>query len=147
MLLQMCLQDRDDSEIGQSVSDVLSRQITTSMSRLSLIQRAVLSLRCFNRMSFRQIAQIQQRRELRIRLCFITALRIIKRELLRQGFSKNMLPHAIAYFGRVTAPSENDALMIDVDGIRKAIVLFGISTAYSETDASMINLEDIRSTM
>lgn len=87
----------------------LSTAVFQAMSELKLSYRNVLALRCFEQMSYSEIAAVMDCSELRVRVLVFRAKRSLKRQLSRHGFSKALFLTALGLFGRITAPAEASA--------------------------------------
>ncbi len=88
----------------------LSTAVFQAISTMKLSYRNVLALRCFEQMSYSQIAAVMNCSEIRVsRSLVFRAKRSLKRQLSRRGFSKALLLTALGLFGRITAPAEASA--------------------------------------
>ncbi len=106
-LLSQCLVDETvQAGADSAVRRELGRLVVKAMEQLKQPQRATVALRCFEQMSYAQVAQSMSCSESRARVLFFRAKRSLKRTLSSQGFSKSSLPLAIGLFGAVTAPSD-----------------------------------------
>jgi RNA polymerase sigma-70 factor (ECF subfamily) len=85
----------------------LSEAVVQAMAKLKLTYRSVLTLRCFEQMSYAEIADLMGCKELRARVLFFRAKHSLKRQLARQGFSRSLLLTALGLFGLITAPTES----------------------------------------
>jgi len=97
--------DRDDG-LSYAMRRELSEAIVEAMARLRLSYRHVLMLRCFEQMSFAEIAETMGCKELRARVLFFRARHSLSRQLHRRGFGKALLVTALGIFGLLTAPAE-----------------------------------------
>ncbi|KKL06375.1 hypothetical protein LCGC14_2596670, partial [marine sediment metagenome] len=66
----------------------LSTAVFQAISKLKLGYRNVLALRCFEQMSYSEIAGVMDCSEVRVRVLVFRAQRSLKRQLSRRGFSK-----------------------------------------------------------
>jgi RNA polymerase sigma factor (sigma-70 family) len=98
-------EDREDG-LTHVVREELSRTIIEAMARLRLPYRNVLMLRCYEQMSYAEIADQMGCKELRARVLFFRAKRSLHRQLTRRGFGKGLLLTALGLFGVLTAPAE-----------------------------------------
>ncbi len=78
-----------------------------AMARLQLTYRNVLSLRCFEQMSYAEIAEALECKELRARVLFFRAKRSLTRQLVRRGFARGLLVTALGLFGWLTSPGDS----------------------------------------
>ena len=85
----------------------LSEAVIKAMGHLTLTYRSVLTLRCFEQMSYAEIAGMMGCKELRARVLFFRAKRSLSRHLARRGFSKTLLLVALGLFQALTAPADS----------------------------------------
>lgn len=98
-------EDHDDG-LNRAMRKELSEVIVDAMARLRLVYRSVLTLRCFERLSYSEIAEQMDCKELRARVLFFRAKRSLSRQLTRRGFGKGLLATALGIFGFLTAPAD-----------------------------------------
>ena len=84
----------------------LSEIIVGVVGRLNVNQRTVLALRCYEDMPYSQIAEVMDCKEMAARVMFYRAKRLMRKGLIRRGFSKEHLMLALGLFGAITAKSE-----------------------------------------
>ena len=82
----------------QELLNAVSRAINT----LKLQYRNILTLRCFQELSYAEIARTMGNSELAARLLFHRAKRSLVRQLARDGFHKSQLPLALTLFAAAT---------------------------------------------
>jgi len=96
------------------VAGELRQIITGAMDRLKTRHKAVLVMRCYDEMSYADIAQAMNSTEFGVRMLFVRAKKSLQRELLRNGFGRKTLIPALILFGKMTAPSEAAAAQVSV---------------------------------
>ncbi len=84
----------------------LSKKVMVAMKQIKQQYRAVLSLRCFEQLSYSDIAVTMQCTEVRARVLFFRAKQALKKQLTHQGLSKGLLLMCLGVFGKLTAPAE-----------------------------------------
>ena len=84
----------------------LSEIIVGVVGKLNINQRTVLALRCYEDMPYSQIAEVMKCKEMAARVLFYRAKRLMRKGLIRRGFSKEHLVLALGLFGAITAKSE-----------------------------------------
>lgn len=84
----------------------LSQIVVQVVSRLSINHRTVLVLRCYENMSYSQIAEVLNCKEVYARVLFYRAKALLRQTLVRRGFGKEYLLLALSLFGAITAKSE-----------------------------------------
>ncbi len=82
----------------------LSETVFQAMTKLKLMYRNVLILRCFEQMSYAEIADLMDCKELRARILFFRAKHLLKRQLSQRGFGKELLLVSLGLFGLLTTP-------------------------------------------
>lgn len=83
--------------------------VVEAMGRIKLSHRNILSLRCFEQMSYSEIASMHGCTELQARLLFFRAKRSLKKQLSRQGLGKEHFLSAMGLFGAITAVADKSA--------------------------------------
>jgi len=96
------------------VSDELKQIVSTAMQGLKTRHRAVLIMRCYDGMSYEEIAESMGCSAFGTRMLFLRAKRALAKQLARNGFGKKSLLGALALFGKMTAPTEAAAGQISV---------------------------------
>ena len=99
-------EDHDDG-LNRLMRKELCEAVVKAMGQMTLTYRSVLSLRCFEQMSYAEIANMMGCKELRARVLFFRAKRSLTRQLTRRGFSKTLLLAALGLFGTLTAPADS----------------------------------------
>ena len=87
----------------------LSEAVVAGIGQLKLDYRSVLVLRCYEQMSFSEIADLMGCKELRARVLFFRAKHALSRRLAKVGFGRSLLLTALALFEILTAPKETAA--------------------------------------
>ena len=111
------------------VSQELRQIVSKAMQKLRTRHKAVLVMRCYDDMSYAEIADSMGCTEFSTRMLFVRAKRALQKELSRNGFSKGSLLAALVVFGKMTAPSEAAAAQLTVPiAATKAGVLASLAT-------------------
>lgn len=87
----------------------LSQVILKAMGQTKAVYRNILTLRCFDEMSYADIAMIMGVSKMQAMLLFFRAKQSLKKQLARNGFKKEHLLPAIGLFGAITASSTKSA--------------------------------------
>ena len=103
-----------DEGLQQLVQKDLSKKVMSAMKQVRQQHRAVLSLRCFEDLSYSDIALTMQCSEVKARVLFYRAKNALKKELSHQGLNKSLLLMSLGLFGRLTAPAEGGASVVTV---------------------------------
>jgi RNA polymerase sigma-70 factor (ECF subfamily) len=132
-LLNLVPQDRR-SGLTSLLQKELSQAILKAMGQLKVAYRNVLTLRCFEQMSYAEIATITGGTEMQARLLFFRAKQLLKKQLAQNGFKKEHLLPAMGLFGAITMSSTKPASAAAT--INSASAKVGITTAVIGTAAS-----------
>ncbi len=100
--------------IGELIGKELKEIVFRTMWELKPKHRAVLAMRCYEDMSYGQIAELMDSSELGVRVLFYRAKKALQRRLGRRGYGKGALLTILAIFGRMTAPSKAAAAEVTV---------------------------------
>ncbi len=112
----------------------LCGEIFQAVKNLTGFQRSILSLRCFEDMSYSQIAGILDCDEFRVRVQFLQARKLFKSGLKKQGIRGKYALSALVLFGKLTAGHKALA-----DTITTSSVIF--HTGMSITDLFLLSLK------
>jgi RNA polymerase sigma-70 factor (ECF subfamily) len=103
-----------DEGFAQLVNEDLSKKVMAAMKRIKQKYRAVLSLRCFEDLSYSDIAVAMECSEVKARVLFYRAKQALRKELGHQGLSKSLFLMSLGLFGRLTAPAEGGASAVTI---------------------------------
>jgi len=126
-----------DEGLRQLVNKDLSKKVMAAMKQIRQQYRAVLSLRCFEDLSYSDIAVAMQCSEVRARVLFFRAKQALKKELGHQGLSKSLLLMSLGLFGRLTAPVEGGASAVTVTASTTQV---GLTAAALATASSRLGI-------
>lgn len=126
-----------DEGLQQLVHKDLSKKVMTAMKQVRQQYRAVLSLRCFEDLSYSDIAVTMQCSEVKARVLFFRAKQALKKELSHQGLSKSLLLMSLGLFGRLTAPAEGGASAVAVAANTTQV---GLTAAVLATASSRLGI-------
>ncbi len=106
---------KDKQEALQNlISQELKEIVSVAMRCLKTSHRAILTMRCYDGMSYSEIAESMDCSEFGARMLFSRAKRSLAKQLARRGLSKGALLTALVLFGKMTAPSEAAAASMSV---------------------------------
>jgi len=88
--------------LDQSARIELSEIIYDAIAQLKFTYRSILVLRCYEELSFAEIAQLMNCKEFGARVLFFRAKHALKQNLNQQGFGKEMLLTGLGLFGILT---------------------------------------------
>jgi RNA polymerase sigma-70 factor (ECF subfamily) len=110
------------------VSQELRQIVSGAMQKLRTRHKAVLVMRCYDCMSYAEIADSMGCSEFSTRMLFVRAKKALQKELSRNGFGKGSLLAALVVFGKMTAPSEAAAAQLTVPvAMTKVGILAGVA--------------------
>jgi len=127
----------DDEGLRQLVHKDLSKKVMSAMKQIRQQYRAVLSLRCFEDLSYSDIALTMQCSEVRARVLFFRAKHALKKELSHQGLSKSLLLMSLGLFGRLTAPADVGTSVVTVTANTTQV---GLTAAALATASSRLGI-------
>ncbi|MHC4647239.1 MAG: sigma-70 family RNA polymerase sigma factor, partial [Planctomycetota bacterium] len=104
-LIQYASQNHPDG-LKELINKELVEAVVEAMAGLKLRHRNILVLRCYERLSYSQIAAILGCSELAAQSLFYRARCLLGRRLSKRGFGKGMLLPALGLFGSLTAPAD-----------------------------------------
>jgi RNA polymerase sigma-70 factor (ECF subfamily) len=100
--------------LDQSARIELSEIIHDAIAQLKFTYRNVLVLRCYEELSYAEIAEFMDCKELRARVLFFRAKRALRQHLSRNGFSKDKLLAGLGFFGILTFSGQATATTCSV---------------------------------
>ncbi len=126
----------------------LSEIVVEAMTQMQLVYRNILVLRCYDQLSYAEIAEVMGCKELRARVLFYRAKQALKRHLSRRGFDREVLLTALGLFGLLTIPPKSataatvglTASILEVGPLAAAVGTMGtkVGMAISTSVAAML---------
>ncbi len=102
-----------DESVRELLQKDLLKKVMVAMKELKQKQRAVLSLRCFDNLSYAEIADTFNCNEVTARILFYRARKALRNKLSNKGISRNMMIMSLGLFGRLTLSPEASASFPD----------------------------------
>jgi RNA polymerase sigma-70 factor (ECF subfamily) len=100
---QFAQAENEKSICNDTETEQLFETIYTAMKTISLKQRSILTMRCYEDMSFQEIGDFLECSETNARVLFYRARHRLKKQLRRKGYkAKKMFVPAIGLFGLLT---------------------------------------------
>jgi RNA polymerase sigma factor (sigma-70 family) len=124
--LLKCISDDHPDGLDLLIRRELAETVVKAMKKLKLSHRNVLSLHCFEQMSYADIASMLDCSELRVRVLFFRAKSSLKRQLASQGFKKTLFLVALGLFGKITTPAHAAAPTVTAASVKTG---FGTAAA------------------
>jgi RNA polymerase sigma-70 factor (ECF subfamily) len=92
--------------LDRSARIELSEIVYEAIAHLKFTYRSILVLRCYEELSFAEIAQLMNCKEFGARVLFFRAKHALRQHLSRHGFGKEMLLAGLGFFGILTLSSK-----------------------------------------
>jgi RNA polymerase sigma factor (sigma-70 family) len=104
----------DHNVVADAITQELRQIVIGAMRQLKPDLRTVLVLRCYEQLSFPEIAERTGRSDFKARALFVRAKHALGKNLARNGFGKSSLLGALLLFGKMTASSEASLSSVSV---------------------------------
>jgi RNA polymerase sigma-70 factor (ECF subfamily) len=104
----------DNNPMKTLVSEEIRKAVLGAMQAIKFQYRNILVLRCFDNLSYGQIAGIMGGSELKARLLFFRAKHSLKSQLERRGFKRDSLLAALTIFAELTLQNGKKAVAGEV---------------------------------
>jgi hypothetical protein len=130
----------ENDGLRQLVQKELSKKIMVAMKQIRQQYRAVLSLRCFEQLSFSDVAVAMGCNEVAARVLFFRAKKALKRQLTNQGLNKGLLLMSLGLFGRLTAPAEAASSTVTVTAASTKV---GLAAAVIATAGTKLGIATV----
>jgi len=108
------LQTKEQDVLAELVTRELKQIVVRAVGELEPRQRAVLTLRCYEQMSYGQISEVMGCTQLGARALFHRAKKSMAKLLNAHGIDKSVLPVALLVFGKLSATSETAAAGVTI---------------------------------
>jgi RNA polymerase sigma-70 factor (ECF subfamily) len=122
--------------VGQELKQIVS----AAMQKLRTRHKAVLIMRCYDGMSYGEIAESMGCSEFSTRMLFMRAKQALQKELSRNGFGKGTLLAALVVFGKITAPSEAAAAELTVPAAAMKVGLLAGAIGVATTKTTLLTV-------
>jgi len=122
------------------VTQELKQIVAAAMQGLKTRHRAVLVMRCYDQMSYAEIAESMGCSEFSTRMLFLRAKRALRKQLSRNGFGRGSLLAALVLFGKMTAPTEAAAAQVSVTAATTGVGLLAGLVGLAATKTAIISL-------
>jgi RNA polymerase sigma-70 factor (ECF subfamily) len=90
----------------------LTERVMNVIMQMRLSYRNILVLRCFEQMSYAEIAELMDCKELRIRVLFFRAKHALRQQLARQGVTRTTLATGLTLFGILSTHSKGVSVTV-----------------------------------
>jgi RNA polymerase sigma factor (sigma-70 family) len=135
---RFCQYVEQDHTDGLSYSErtELAQIVVQGMAQLSLVYRNVLVLRCYENLSYAEIANHIGCKDLHAKVLFYRAKKMLKKHLARQGFGKETFLTALGLFGLMTLPAKSSVAWT----VKATALNAGVLAAVAATVASRLGV-------
>jgi RNA polymerase sigma-70 factor (ECF subfamily) len=133
------MQEREHG-LEELVGEELKQIVSNAMQKLRTRHKAVLVMRCYDGMSYGDIASSMGCNEFSIRMLFVRAKRALQKELLRNGFGRGSLLAALIVFGKMTAPSKAAAAQLTVPAAALKVGLAATVAGLATTTTGVVSI-------
>lgn len=110
--LNQHIADPGPDQVDRMVQKELLQAAVAAMRTLKLSYRNILTLRCFDGLSYDEISAIEGRSQLACRLIFCKAKKTLRKNLTRRGFDNSYMLPALTLVGTVTLPEAASAVAV-----------------------------------
>jgi RNA polymerase sigma-70 factor (ECF subfamily) len=132
---------KDEQEGLESlISRELKQIVSAAMAKLNIQQREVLAMRCYNEMTYSEIAESMGCSEVGAQMRFFRAKKALRKQLSRRGLGKGSLLMALALFGKMTAPSKATAAQITVTAATTKVGVAASVAAIAASKTAILSL-------
>lgn len=127
----------ENDPVNVLVREEIRKAVMGAMKAIKFKYRNILILRCFDNLSYGQIAGIMGGSELKARLLFFRAKRSLKSQLERHGFKRDSLLTGLAIFANLTLQNGKKAAAKEVVLASSLETGFGVGLVASLMSAKM----------
>ncbi len=122
--------------VGRELSDI----VISAMQKLKPEHRAVINMRCYDEMSYDEIAKALGCSKFAAQMLFYRAKKSLKKQLARRGFGKGSMLLALVLFGKMTATSEAAAANVSVTAAATKVGVTATVVSMIGSKAAVVSL-------
>jgi RNA polymerase sigma-70 factor (ECF subfamily) len=122
--------------VGRELSDI----VISAMQKLKPEHRAVINMRCYDEMSYDEIAKSLGCSKFAAQMLFYRAKKSLKKQLARRGFGKGSLLLALVLFGKMTATSEAAAASVSLTAAATKVGVMATVVSMIGSKAAVVSL-------
>ncbi|MFC1761896.1 RNA polymerase sigma factor [Planctomycetota bacterium] len=135
----------DDRSYGLegAIKTELLETVMAAMDELKVSYRNILVLRCFDQLSYAEIAEISGSTQLRAKQLFFCAKQSLKRQLKRRGYGSSYTRSALGLFAMVTLSVQNKAeamAMVSEASLQASPLAAVLQVLFAKTVAVVVGL-------
>jgi RNA polymerase sigma-70 factor (ECF subfamily) len=128
----------DNDVLAGIVTEELKQIVLRSIQALEPRHRAVLTMRCYDHLSYAQIGRLMGCSEIGTRALFYRAKKALAHQLSHHGLSKSALLLALVVFGKMTAVSQATAAQVSVPAASLAVGPLGTLLGAATSKAAVV---------
>lgn len=121
------------------VSTEIAESLVNAISQLNIQQKNIFMLRCYENLSYSEIASITDSSELAVRMTFYRARHKLQTTLMKKGITLSMFLSLLGIFGQATS-SSNAAVVISVSTLKAGMLATAIAAAMSKAAIYIISI-------
>lgn len=106
--------NKQHDAVAEAISNELKQSILRCMQRLKPKYRMILVMRCYDRMTYAEIAKVMGATEFGARRMFCRAKKALAKHLSKNGLGKGALVMALTVYGRMSARTEVGAAGVSI---------------------------------
>ena len=122
--------------LSQELRDI----ITDAIESLKTNHRAVLIMRCYDGMSYAEIAESMGCSEFGSRMLFLRAKKALQKQLARNGLGKASLLAALLFFGKMTSPTPAAAAQLSITAATTQVGVAAATTGFVASKSGLVSL-------
>ena len=136
--------DQSELDRQEGLETLLSQElrdiITNAIESLKTNHRAVLIMRCYDGMSYAEIAESMGCSEFGSRMLFLRAKKALQKQLARNGLGKGSLLAALLFFGKMTSPSEAAAAQLSITAATTKVGAVAATAGFAASKGGLVSL-------
>ena len=133
-------QNDKKTAIADMVGKELREVIFAAMRELKPRQRAIINMRCYDEMSYSEIAEIMMCSKFAAQMLFYRAKKSLKKSLARNGFGKGSLLMGLILFGKMTAPSKAAAAQFTLTAATTKVGVTASAAAIAASKTAVLSM-------
>ena len=106
------ISDSGPDQVDRLIQKEILNAAVTALRTMKLSYRNVLTLRCYDGLSYDEIATIEGRSQLACRIMFCKAKKALRKNLARHGFDNSYLLPALTLIGTITLPEAASSVTV-----------------------------------
>lgn len=131
---------REPDGLERLIGNELRQVVSQAMETLSDRHRTILSLRCYEELSYAEISQVLGCSEFAAQMLFLRAKRSLAKELGRYGLGKGALIMALVLFGKMTAATQAAVIRVSVPAATMKVGLAASIAGIVTTKLALITI-------